>query len=133
MTKPASQQPEASIILIIDEDVIARSAVAAYLRQCGYTVIEAARETAATEMLNSPKFDIDIVICATNDMKSAERFEFAQWIREHHPAVRVLIAATVEKTAKLAADICEKGPHLRKPYEHQNLLDWIKRLRAKAD
>lgn len=121
---------ETPVILILDEDVIARSAVAAYLRECGYTVIEAANEKDAKEMLDSTKFDVDIAICATNDLASANRFEFSHWLRRHHPKVRVLIAATIEKTAKLAADICEEGPHLRKPYEHQNLLEWIKRLRG---
>ena len=118
------------VILILDDDVIARSAVAAYLRECGYTVIEAANAKDAKEMLDSAKFDIDIVICATNDLASANRFEFSQWTRQHHPKVRVLVAATLEKTAKLAADICEEGPHLRKPYEHQNLVEWVKRLRG---
>ena len=73
---------------------------------------------------------IDIVICAISGASSADRLTFAQWARVTHPAVRVLIAATVEKSARLAAEICEEGPHLRKPYEHQALLDWIKRLRS---
>ena len=117
-------------ILILDDDAIARSAVAAYLRECGYTAIEAATENAARTMLDSPKYDIDIVICATSDVSSEDRFGFSRWLREQHSHVRLLMAATIEKTAKLAADVCEEGPHLRKPYDHQNLVAWIKRLRA---
>jgi len=131
MTTEINQRSDDTrIILILDDDAIARSAVAAYLRECGYTVIEAARENAARTMLDSPKYDIDIVICATSEVSSEDRFGFSRWLREHHSHVRLLMAATIEKTAKLAADVCEEGPHLRKPYDHQNLVAWIKRLRA---
>jgi hypothetical protein len=81
-------------------------------------------------MLQDAAYAIDIAICATNASNSGERFDFARWARTNFPKVRVLIAATLEKTAKLASEICEEGPQLRKPYEHQALLDWIKRLRS---
>jgi len=119
----------AQLILILDEDVVARTAVAGYLRECGYAVIEASNEPDARKMLDAGKYDIDIAICMTNDASSADIFAFSRWVRAQHPKVRVLLAATIEKTAKLAADICEDGPHLRKPYDHKALLDWIKRLR----
>ena len=118
------------VVLILDDDVIARSAIANYLRECGHQVIEASSEVDAKSMINTEQHDVDIVICATSDVRSAKRFEFSRWIREQHRRIRVLMAATVEKTAKLAADICEEGPHLRKPYEPQALIDWIKRLRT---
>ena len=121
---------QAPAILILDEDVLVRGAVATYLRECGYQVIEASNENDARTMILAQTYNIDIVICATTDDLSAERFEFSRWIRDNHPRVRVLLAATVDKTAKLAANICEEGPHLRKPYEHQALSDWIKRLRT---
>jgi CheY-like chemotaxis protein len=126
---PVSDAKAAPLILVLDEDVIARTAVAIYLRECGYAVIEASAEPDAKKMLEAGKYDIDIVICATSDLRSADAFTFSRWVRAAHPNVRVLLAATIEKTARLASDICEEGPHLRKPYDHQALLDWIKRLR----
>jgi DNA-binding response OmpR family regulator len=116
-------------ILIVEDDVLVRSAVASYLRECGYAVIEAATEVDAKTILSNSKHDVDIVICSAKDITVAEAFSFSRWIRSAHQKVRVLLAATVEKTAKLAADICEEGPHLRKPYDHQALLQWIKLLR----
>lgn len=124
---PPSPDP---VILLIDDDVIARTAVAAYLRECGYQVVETNNEDDGRKMLQDNAHDIDIAICAIHADNAGERFGFSQWARANHPNVRVLIAATLEKTARLAADICEEGPQLRKPYEHQALLDWIKRLRT---
>lgn len=131
MSTPTDSAPTAEpVILLIDEDVMARTAISTYLRECGYRVIETNREVEGKQMLAAQKHAIDIAICAISDAKSSERFDFLKWSREHHPHVKVLLAATLEKTAKLAAEICEEGPHLRKPYEHQALLDWIKRLRS---
>ena len=118
-----------SAILLVEDDVIVRSAVASYLRECGYDVIEAATEADAEKILGSGKHEIDIVVCSARDIASADAFSFSRRVRAAYPSVRVLLAASIEKTAKLASEICEDGPHLRKPYEHQALLDWIKRLR----
>ncbi|HEX4412709.1 MAG TPA: response regulator [Lacipirellulaceae bacterium] len=110
--------------------MLARAAIASYLRECGHRVIEASSEREARDFVSSTDLNIDIAICAVPEAQSASGFELARWIRSEKPNIRVLLAATVEKTAKLAADICEEGPHLRRPYEPQALLDWIKRLRA---
>jgi DNA-binding NarL/FixJ family response regulator len=123
----ASDDP---IVMLIDEDAVARTAVANYLRECGFRVIETDAEADGKKVLQAQRHAIDIAICAPSSTRSSEHFEFVRWVRTHHPTVRLLIAATLEKTAKLAAEVCEEGPHLRKPYEHQALLDWIKRLRA---
>ena len=119
----------APMIVLLDADVVARQAVASYLRECGYDVVEAATDDDAKKFLDSGKYAVDILICATRDIGSADAFSFSRWIRAQHPGIRVLLAATIEKTAKLASDICQEGPHLRKPYDHAALLEWIKRLR----
>jgi hypothetical protein len=44
----------------------------------------------------------------------------------------MLLAGTVAKAADAAAEICEEGPLLGKPYDQQLVLDRIKRLMASA-
>jgi hypothetical protein len=39
-------------------------------------------------------------------------------------------SATVAKAASAAGDLCEEGPHLSRPYEPQQVVEWIKRLRS---
>lgn len=45
---------------------------------------------------------------------------------------KMLLAGTVAKAADAAAEICEEGPLLGKPYDQQLVLDRIKRLMASA-
>jgi hypothetical protein len=55
-------------------------------------------------------------------------FGFTQWARSVRPELQILLAGTPEHTVRNAAELCEAGPMLRKPYEHKLVLDRIKRL-----
>ena len=122
----SSKQP---IILLLDGEVLARSAIASYLRECGYEVVEASDERDAKAFLASSDQLVDIAILAATANDLVATLEFSRWLRSQYPHTRTLLAANMEKEAKIAAEICDEGPHLRKPYERQALVDWIKRLR----
>ena len=127
MTAPTA----APQLLFVDADVVVRSAIAAYLRECGYAVIEAASTDEATAILARPDLDIDIVVADVDTPGSVDGFGLARWAAEHRPGVHVTLSATVQRAAKLASELCKEGPHLRTPYDHASLLDHIKRLRIK--
>ena len=133
MSSPPVDQPEgagAPKLLFVDHDALERSAVADYLRECGYQVVEAVSAAEAQTVLRAHADEFDIAFVALDLPGDTDGFALAHWIREHATGTRVLLAATAEKAAKLAGTLCEDGPHLRKPYEPQSLLDWIKRLRS---
>jgi hypothetical protein len=44
--------------------------------------------------------------------------------------MKILLAATPERTVRNAAELCEVGPTLKRPYGHKLVLDRIKRLLA---
>jgi CheY-like chemotaxis protein len=117
-------------LLFVEHDALERSAIATYLRECGYQVVEAVSAEEAQSVLRERGDQFDIAFIAVDLPGKTDGFALAKWIREHAAGTRVLLAATVEKAAKLAGDLCESGPHLRKPYQPQALLDWVKRLRA---
>lgn len=117
-------------LLLVDHDGLARSAIASYLRECGYHVVEAVSAAEAIALLRERAGAFDIAFVAVDVAGDMDGFALAHWIREHAPGVHVLLAATEEKAASLAGTLCETGPHLRKPYEPQSLVDWIRRLRA---
>jgi DNA-binding response OmpR family regulator len=121
MTDPPS-------ILIVESDVRIRHPLAEYLRQCGYQVLEVADAATARDMLDAPEFRIDIVL-ADLDAPHNEGFALAQWIRRHHPETEVVLAGSVEMAVHKASHLCEEGPALRKPYNHQHVLNEIRRLR----
>jgi hypothetical protein len=51
-------------------------------------------------------------------------------VRANRPELEVKLAGGLEMTAETAAELCENGPHLKKPYEPSAIVDYIKRLRA---
>jgi CheY-like chemotaxis protein len=118
-------------LLFVEADIVVRSAMAAYLRECGYSVIEAASTDEAQAILLRSDLDIDIVVADVDTPGALDGFRLARWIAEHRPGTHVALSATVQRAAKLAAELCREGPNLTVPYDHAALLDYIKRLRIK--
>ena len=120
---------DAPKLLFVEHDALERTAIAGYLRECGYQVVEAVSAEEARAVLVERADEIDIAFIAVDLPGEIDGFALANAIRERADGIRVLLAATLEKAVKLASQLCETGPHLRKPYEPQALVDWIKRLR----
>lgn len=116
------------VILLVDTDAIGRAVIADYLRGCGYRVIEAGDVAEARLALEHETLDLAVV-----DVELADEsgFQLAAWIRANRPQVRVILTGSVERAASLAADLCEEGPELTRPYHPQQLLDRIKWLRRR--
>ncbi len=127
-----SAQPEHEIetVLVVGDEVLIRTALAAYLRDCGYRVLEAVSADEAVSILQDSEFNIDIVFSDIEMPGKLDGFGLAKWVRENAPQVHIVLAGTPAKAAEVAGDICEQGPHLAKPYEHQQVLEWIKRLKG---
>lgn len=120
-------------ILIVDADVISRHAIADYLRHCGYAVVEAATTDEALTALGEPSLGIDVIVCDVAAIGSQPAFELANWVRANRPELEVRLAGSLEGVADTAADLCENGPHLKRPYEPQAVIDYVKQLRGARD
>jgi CheY-like chemotaxis protein len=48
-------------VLVVEDEVLLRLSIAAYLRDCGYRVIEAADADEAVLVLKQPDVDIDVL------------------------------------------------------------------------
>lgn len=130
MTGAHNPEPSASSILIVDGDILSRHVIADYLRQCGYAVVEAANTDEAFVALGEPTLSIDVILCDVSALGSRSGFELATWVRSNRPELEVRLAAGAEVAAQTAAELCEIGPHLTRPYEPEAVVDYIKRLRA---
>jgi len=116
-------------VLVVEGDVMARLGLAEYLRHCGYRVIEAASGAEAITLLSAtPKIDIGVVLSVVELDERMDGFSLARWVRANRPGVEVALAGSIVKAAKTAGDLCEEGPHLRKPYEPEQVVEWIKKL-----
>ena len=118
-----------STVLLVDDDVIGRHLLSEYLRHCGYMVIEAATADEALVVLQSKDVLVHVVLSGVEMRGDAGGFDLAKWVRTNRQNIDVILAATLNRAADVAGDLCEEGP-LSKPYEPQVVVDRIKRLRA---
>ena len=105
--------PEPRTLLLVHGDILVRTALAAYLRECGYDVVEAGTTEEAIQALRlDMKFDLAFL-----DVEGDEgaAFQLAQTIRKHRPAVRVVLAAGVPRAAAEAGELCERGRRSASP------------------
>lgn len=130
MTAGPSAEAAPASILIVDADILSRHAIADYLRHCGYAVVEAANTDEAFLALKEPTLSIDVIVADISTLPSAKGFELATWVRQNRPELEVKLAGGVEKSAHVASELCEVGPHLKRPYEPEAVIDYVKRLRA---
>lgn len=130
MTPTTSAQPAKDAVLVIDADVLSRHAIAEYLRHCGYGVVEAANTDEAIIAVQDRSLAIDVIVCDIAAIGAKSGFEFASWVRENRPELEVRLAGTLDKIVSTATELCESGPHLKRPYEPEAVVDYIKRLRA---
>jgi DNA-binding response OmpR family regulator len=112
--------------------VLVRHALADYLRECGYRVLEAASTTEARVLIGERSSDIHIVLVEA-DAEGESGFALAAWLRRNHAGIDVILSGSVAALAEQAGDLCEDGPRVQKPYDHQLLLKQIRRLQAARD
>jgi len=119
-------------ILVVESDVLVRLVIADYLRECGYRVHEAVSAEEAVAILQSPEVSVDVVFSDVEMPGTMDGFGLARWTRTNKPGTEVILTSGAERSADIAATLCEAGPLLRKPYPSQDVVDRIKQLTAKA-
>ena len=129
MNKTTIPDPGVDIVMVVESEVLVRHALAEYLRHCGYRVIEAASTQEAMTLLTNAAVSVDVVFSAVEIEGPVDGFGLSKWVRENRPGVQVVLSGSVVKAAHAAGDLCEEGPHLTKPYEPQQVVEWIKKLR----
>lgn len=129
----ASPRAAAPTIMVVDGEVLVRHAIADYLRTCGYAVIEAASSDEALAVLAEARLALDAVLCDAAVPGSMGGFALARHIRASRPGIKVVLAGSLRSGAEAAAELCEDGPQLARPYDPQGVVDVIKRLLARAE
>ena len=118
-------------ILLVERDIIVRSPLAEYLRDCGYRVLEAVNAAEARAVLGVVD-DITLVL-TDGDAPEGGGFVLQAWIRQNYPGIEVVLAGSTMRVVQKAGDICKDGPAKSVPYHHQTVLDTIRRLLAARD
>ena len=119
-------------VLVVEDEVLIRLVIADYLRECGYRVHEAVSADEAVLILQAPEVSVDVVFSDVEMPGDTDGFGLARWVRANMPRTQVILTSGVERSADIAATLCEAGPLLKKPYPSQDVVDRIKQLTAKA-
>ena len=109
-----------STVLVVEPDILVRMVIADYLRNCGYRVFEGATAEDVVTVLGTEQ-KIDVIFAEIQLSGSMDGFGLAQWVRERHPGVEVILTSGIARTAEQAADLCDEGP-LDKPYHPQEVV-----------
>lgn len=125
MAKPEQQSDS---VLVIDGDVLVRHAIADYLRNCGYAVIEAATTDEAVTVLERERLTVDAAICAADAPGTLNAFQFRAWALRQRSELQILLAGSVDAAARKAAELCEEGPELARPYDPQGVVEYVRRI-----
>ncbi|MEP9380444.1 response regulator [Aquabacter sp. CN5-332] len=128
-----SEQPRPEprpCVLLLDADVVVRHVLAEYLRACGYQVVEAVSSDEALAILTHGEPRVDTLLADVTAPGATMGFALARHVREFFPSVDVILAGTPARAVDEAADLCEEGPTLARPYDPQLALNEIRRLMA---
>lgn len=124
----AQQSRESQRLVVVDGDVLVRHVISDYLRSCGYVVIEAASTDEAALVLDDRALGLEAALCDTDAPGSRSAFELRAWALQRRPEVHVILAGSIATAANKAAELCEDGPQLRRPYDPQSVANYIKRI-----
>lgn len=122
--------PTRPTILVVDGEVLVRHAIADYLRDCGYAVIEAATAEEAQIVLAEATLVIAAMLCDVSLPGEMNGFQLRKWLAANRPDVPAILAGSVASAAKAAAELCDERPDIGRPYDPQLTLDYVKQLLA---
>ena len=129
-SQPAERlQPRATVILIIEDEFLVRLAVAAYLRDSGYTVIEVSNASEALIVVAS-QTHIDLVFSDIRIPGWMDGEVLANWLSIRRPEIPVILTSGV-----IAPPLKYKTNAFRfipKPYSLAHVENAIRELLDKA-
>lgn len=113
-------------VLVADDDVLARIAIAEYLRDCGYRVIEASGGLEAKTVLTHGPV-INVLFADARLAGDDSGFALAQWARRNRPGLQVILSTGLTRKSEAAAHLCSHNQpspppatHLRERIEAMN-------------
>jgi len=122
---PAERTPT---ILVVEDEVLIRVVIAAYLQECGFKVLEAGTAAEAIQILDVDLTPVDLVFTDVKMPGDMDGFALAQWIRANRPGLHVVLTSGDEMKCKTAKDLCENEPFFAKPYDVAIVVTQIRAL-----
>ncbi|OYV36814.1 MAG: hypothetical protein B7Z80_14565 [Rhodospirillales bacterium 20-64-7] len=87
----SAEQSVVHTVLVVDDEVMVRMPISEYLRDCGYTVVEASDASEAIATIDSGS--VHVVFSDIRMPGSMDGFGLAKWLRVHHPDIPVILTS----------------------------------------
>ena len=129
--KPHRRIVNQPVVLMVEDEPLVRLTQVDILREAEIWVVEAQDADEAFELLKT-RPDIRAVLTDVNMPGSMDGFALARWVRANKPGMEVILTSGIERSADIAATLCEAGPLMKKPYSSQDVVDRLRQLAAKA-
>jgi CheY-like chemotaxis protein len=108
------------VLLVVEDEVLIRLSTSDFLRNEGFTVLEAGSAREALTVLNA-RSDISVVVTDIHMSGELEGLELIRAIRNTFPSVKIITASAYQITEPVEAVVT-------KPYSLERLLSVIKSL-----
>ncbi len=126
-TNSPAQNP-APVVLVAEDEIIVRMAVANALRERGFRVLEAYNADEAIELVSATP-DLDVVFSDIHMPGSMNGTDLAVWLKSHRPEVPVLLTSGVVNHWLSSTELRTAMPHVfQKPYDMDLLVDVLNAL-----
>jgi len=104
-------------ILVVEDETLTRIALADYLQEVGYRVLEAVNADEAVTILQRADLAVDLVFTDVRMPGSMNGLALARWIGAHRPGLAVILTSADSKQADVARELGAPAPFLAKPYD----------------
>jgi DNA-binding NtrC family response regulator len=118
----------AFVVLVVEDDVLARYALCDAFRYDGFTVLEASSFDEAKALLSS-SVALDLVFIDLNIPGEGNGLTIAEFAKEHRPAVKVIFTSG-RAPARLRPQLESFGPFVPKPFIISRVIRLIRRTLA---
>lgn len=78
-------------VLVVDDEAMVRMPICEYLRDCGFTVLEAGDAAEAIDAIDHSH--VDLVFSDIRMPGSLDGVGLAHWVRAHHPDIHVILTS----------------------------------------
>jgi CheY-like chemotaxis protein len=124
-------EPMPCTILVVEDEVLIRLMIAEYLREFGYTVLEAKNGDEAAKLLDGGD-EVDVVFSDVRMPGRIDGLALAKWIARNRPEIGVLLTSAYVPPADLSDSGATVSSLVRKPYTPGEVLSRIRELTGAA-
>lgn len=110
-------------VLVVEDEILVRYSIAGFLRDAGYSVVEAANAAEAVAVFASRQ-PVDIVFTDVQMPGTMDGLMLARWVHAHHPSIPVLVTSG-HGDAVRSAGLIPGEAFFSKPYVPEEVVTCI--------